>query len=414
MWVTIRTNAAVYNGKLGLKIKNRAGMLYSNTSRGIKKMTYNNMGQPSTVKFTDGGELQYSYSVAAELTGVSTYAVLAGKRRPVKVSERSYCGDFVFEGDSLAYVNFPGGYFDGNGGAHYRHPDFQGNITMVTGQDGKIEQHTGYYPYGEPWHESAGQPYLYGGKERMRDGGLNDYDFSARRLNSALALWSTPDPLAFKNTHSNPYVYCSGNPIRYIDPTGCEVIFTNVSENDKRIIKDIIERATQGALEISFVKDEDKNEKLQFKKNEEKYDPENLSVQQSVYYIEVMCNDSKKIKIKNDNYDSAIKIGDTEKKTIDLNDIESLGEDGPANDIGALYHEMVEIYLGETQSKGRIKDHTDATQIEGNIVGVTVYPNRLIKNDRIEFKYNENGINKKILIKFDNLGRIFGKEEIKN
>ena len=422
--VTAQASGTEFYGRTGYPLSaaggvaqyawNKAGMLYSDTSRGIRKMTYNHMGQPSTVQFTDGGELQYTYSASGELLGVSTFAVLAGKRRPVKVSERSYCGDFVFEGDSLAYVNFPGGYFDGNGGAHYRHPDFQGNITMVTDSDGKIEQHTGYYPYGEPWHEPAGQPYLYGGKERMRDGGLNDYDFSARRLNSALALWSTPDPKAVDFTPINPYVYCAGNPIRYVDPTGCEVIFTNVSENDKRIIKDIIERATQGALEISFVKDEDKNEKLQFKKNEEKYDPENLSVQQSVYYIEVMCNDSKKIKIKNDNYDSAIKIGDTEKKTIDLNDIESLGEDGPANDIGALYHEMVEIYLGETQSKGRIKDHTDATQIEGNIVGVTVYPNRLIENDHIEFNYNENGINKKILIRFDNRGRIIGKEKIEN
>ena len=214
---------------------NKAGMLYSDSSRGIKKTTYNHMGQPSTVEFTDGGELRYTYSAAGELLGVSTYALLAGKRRPVKVSERSYCGDFVFEGDSLAYVNFPGGYFDGNGGAHYRHPDFQGNITMVTGQDGKIEQHTAYYPYGEPWHEPAGQPYLYGGKERMRDGGLNDYDFSARRLNSALALWSTPDPLSLDYSPLNPYVYCAANPIRYVDQNGCE--FT---EGSKKYIENFI------------------------------------------------------------------------------------------------------------------------------------------------------------------------------
>ena len=49
-----------------------------------------------------------------------------------------------------------------------RHPDWQGNITMVTDATGKVEQHTGYYPYGEPWSEPSGQPWLYGGKERMR------------------------------------------------------------------------------------------------------------------------------------------------------------------------------------------------------------------------------------------------------
>ena len=61
---------------------------------------------------------------------------------------------------------------------------------------------------------------LYGGKERMRDGSLNDYDFSARRLNSALALWTAPDPMARDFSGINPYVYCASNPIRYIDPTG--------------------------------------------------------------------------------------------------------------------------------------------------------------------------------------------------
>ena len=51
--------------------------------------------------------------------------------------------------------------------------------TMGTDASGTLEQHTGYYPYGEPWREPTGQPYLYGGKERMRDGALNDYDFTA-------------------------------------------------------------------------------------------------------------------------------------------------------------------------------------------------------------------------------------------
>ena len=38
----------------------------------------------------------------------------------------------------------------------------------------------------EPWREPSGQPWLYSGKQRMRDNGLNEYDFSARRLNFTL------------------------------------------------------------------------------------------------------------------------------------------------------------------------------------------------------------------------------------
>ena len=35
-----------------------------------------------------------------------------------------------------------------------------------------------------------GQPWLYGGKERMRDGALNGCDFCARRLNSAAPVFA--------------------------------------------------------------------------------------------------------------------------------------------------------------------------------------------------------------------------------
>ena len=96
----------------------------------------------------------------------------------------------------------------------------------VSDSDGKIAQHTGYYPYGEPWSEPTGQPYLFGDKERLREGGLNEYDFGARRYNSALALWTTPDPLASKFGNINPYTYCAGNPIRYVDPSGLTLVLT--------------------------------------------------------------------------------------------------------------------------------------------------------------------------------------------
>ncbi len=196
-----------------------AGTLKTDSSRGIKRASYNWRGQPVSIDFTDGGYLSYRYDKDGVLVAVDTYALLTGKR-PKLVNERRYCDNFVFEGDSLLYVNFPGGYFDGNGRVHYRHADFQGNTTMVTDASGTLEQHTGYYPYGEPWREPTGQPYLYGGKERMRDGALNDYDFTARRLNSALCLWSTPDPCALDYGSLNPYIYCAANPIRFTDPDG--------------------------------------------------------------------------------------------------------------------------------------------------------------------------------------------------
>ena len=160
-------------------------------------------------------------SIAHNEDLMTTYAMVAGSKRPVKVGQRSYCGDFVFEGDSLTEVNFAGGYFDGEGRPHFRHADWQGNVAIVTDRDGQIEQHNGYYPYGEPWREPSGQNRLFGGKERMRDGGLNDYDYVARRLNSATGIWAQPDPMARDFAGTNPYVFCAANPIKFIDPTGC-------------------------------------------------------------------------------------------------------------------------------------------------------------------------------------------------
>ena len=168
---------------------------------------------------------------------------------------------------------------------HYRHADFQGNTTMVTDASGTLEQHTGYYPYGEPWREPTGQPYLYGGKERMRDGALNDYDFTARRLNSALCLWSTPDPCALDYGSLNPHIYCAANPIRFTDPTGCRFtdgsmkyvnsyiseIFSKLNKNDEKI-KDQKAKLAKGELRDRQIKKINKNIQKLEKENSSLYE----------------------------------------------------------------------------------------------------------------------------------------------
>ncbi len=118
-------------------------------------------------------------------------------------------------------VDFPGGYFDG-AGVHWMLPDAIGSVELVIDGNGNVEQHTGYYPYGEPWREPAGQPYLFGGKERRRFAGLGDYDFHARFLTTSTALWQAPDLHAGKYPWLSPWVFCAANPIKYVDPTGMD------------------------------------------------------------------------------------------------------------------------------------------------------------------------------------------------
>ena len=210
----------IHRGGTGQYVWNSAGLLKADSARQIKIIHYTPLALPGQINFNDGSRLDYKYRADGTLHQHITYSLIPGTRRLKKVSERTYAGNCVYEGDSLLYANFPGGYFDGAGQVHYRHADTWGNIAMVTDRHGKIEQHNGYYPYGEPWREPSGQPNLFAGKERRRDGALNDYDFTARCLNSALCLWSTPDPCTLTYTPLNPYIYCAANPIRYTDPSG--------------------------------------------------------------------------------------------------------------------------------------------------------------------------------------------------
>ena len=145
--------------------------------------------------------------------------------------------------DSLhkKYDGFPGGYFD-KGGVHWLLRDGLGSVGMTVDDSGKVEQHVQYYPYGEPHREPQGQPYLYGGKERRRFGGLNDYDFHARFLNPAAALWHAPDPHASRYPWLSPYAFCASNPVRYSDPTGMDIFVFDKNGNYMRRIVDDVDR----------------------------------------------------------------------------------------------------------------------------------------------------------------------------
>ncbi len=185
---------------------------------------------PQSTKFVEYQAPQPSMlngNLSTQALSYNAEGVLIRKRNTPRggtSTHLDYAGDRIFEGDSLVYSYFPGGYFDGEGAVHYMHADYQGNISMVTDSAGYIEQHNGYYPYGEPWREPTGQPRLYGGKERERFMALNYYDFHARQLNSATALWNAPDAHALKYTNTSPYVYCAANPILFVDPTGKDIV----------------------------------------------------------------------------------------------------------------------------------------------------------------------------------------------
>ena len=130
---------------------------------------------------------------------------------------------------------------------HYR--------SNVIRTDGILVQSATYYPYGEPHRDPAADagigiagpdlpmsatasassnsatastfsnPYLYGGKEYVRRDGLREYVYGARMFVPSETRFNSMDELCELRPWESPYLFCGGNPVRYVDPTG--LIFTD-------------------------------------------------------------------------------------------------------------------------------------------------------------------------------------------
>ena len=150
-----------------------------------------------------------------------------------------YFGKFMFEGlTSIKQYDFGEGYFTGSASPtqfHYYIRDHQGNNRVVANYQGTIEQTTHYYPYGGILSQSTNQgvqKFKYNGKEFDCMHGLNMYDYGARQQDPEVGMFTSMDPLCEKYYNISPYSYCAGNPIRYVDPTGCDTLSFLMGENN--------------------------------------------------------------------------------------------------------------------------------------------------------------------------------------
>ena len=58
---------------------------------------------------------------------------------------------------------------------------------------------------------------------KERDAGTGLSYFVARYYSSDLSIWLSVDPQAAKYPSLSPYVYCADNPVKLVDPNGCEL-----------------------------------------------------------------------------------------------------------------------------------------------------------------------------------------------
>jgi RHS repeat-associated protein len=104
------------------------------------------------------------------------------------------------------------------------HPDYLGNVDLITERDGYTHEFFMYNPWGEEMHQwnantyAFTSPYRFNSKELDPETGLAYY--GARYYQNKLGVWLSVDPLAHERESLTPYNFVSNNSIHRVDPDG--------------------------------------------------------------------------------------------------------------------------------------------------------------------------------------------------
>ena len=230
--VAYGTNTAFVNGAstAGEYVYDVNGNLTKDLNKGITDIQYNVLNLPSTVSFSDGSTITYTYG--ADGTKLRTVHKIGST-----TTTTDYCGNVIYENGTQKLLLTEEGYINltGTQQYHYYLKDHQGNNRVVINQSGTVEETNHYYPFGGVFGTTGNtQPYKYNGKEFDTKKGLNWYDYGARYYDAALGRFTTVDPSSENYYAFNPYSYCVNNPIKYIDPDGKDFIIWYKDSNGKQ------------------------------------------------------------------------------------------------------------------------------------------------------------------------------------
>ena len=219
------TNTAFVNGTstAGEYVYDVNGNLTKDLNKGITDIQYNVLNLPSTVSFSDGSTITYTYG--ADGTKLRTVHKIGST-----TTTTDYCGNVIYENGTQKLLLTEEGYINlaGTQQYHYYLKDHQGNNRVVINRSGTVEETNHYYPFGGVFATAGNtQPYKYNGKEFDTKKGLNWYDYGARHYDTALGRFMTNDRFAEKYYSMSPYQYGANSPVVNIDVNGDSITVLN-------------------------------------------------------------------------------------------------------------------------------------------------------------------------------------------
>ena len=132
---------------------------------------------------------------------------------------------------------------------YYTIRDYLGSARTIVNASGAVVERNDYYPFGS--RTTFGASYATLASNRQKFSGKEDQttvagstlpylDFGARMYDAKLVRWNTYDPMAEKYYGINPYAYCNGDPVSFVDPSGMEGIKYVDEEGVKTIESNVV------------------------------------------------------------------------------------------------------------------------------------------------------------------------------
>ena len=216
-------------------------------------ITYNSINQPQQVK--SGSTVKHKFAYLAD--GRKLHSI----SDPANDGGLAYIGTSVFNIGRGNYTSFESTSFsagrivrsvNGTYTVQYHITDHLGSVRAVLNQSMTVLEQNDYYPFGlrhpNASLKTTANRYRYNGKEEIAADATSDY--GARQYSAEFCQWMQVDPLAEKYYSWSPYNFCVGNPLRFVDPDGCE--FTeNAWEWVNKLIANIDSRQARNNSKIA-------------------------------------------------------------------------------------------------------------------------------------------------------------------